>query len=127
MGYTIPSGDYSLPPLQVNVGAELGKSFGAGLAAYGARRDKERKEAKDLLDTQNAMRNTIAINQAELKTKFNANLKKSGVEAGSSLFDQYQEVVKRKGQEAMEAQMNMNLYAYADFSGLFVTEDNQII
>ena len=108
MGYTIPSGDYSLPPLQVNVGAELGKSFGAGLAAYGARRDKERKEAKDILDTQNAMRNTIAINQAELKTKFNANLKKSGVEAGSSLFDQYQEVVKRKGQEAMEAQMNMN-------------------
>ena len=108
MGYTIPSGDYSLPPLQVNVGAELGKSFGAGLAAYGARRDKERKEAKDLLDTQNAMRNTIAINQAELKTKFNANLKKSGVEAGSSLFDQYQEVIKRKGQEAMEAQMNMN-------------------
>jgi hypothetical protein len=108
MGYTIPSGDYSLPPLQVNVGAELGKSFGAGLAAYGARRDKERKEAKDLLDTQNAMRNTIAINQAELKTKFNANLKKSGVEVGSSLFDQYQEVIKRKGQEAMEAQMNMN-------------------
>ena len=108
MGYTIPSGDYSLPPLQVNVGAELGKSFGAGLAAYGARRDKERKEAKDLLDTQNAMRNTIAINQAELKTKFNASLKKSGIEAGSSLFDQYQEVIKRKGQEAMEAQMNMN-------------------
>ena len=108
MGYTIPSGDYSLPPLQVNVGAELGKSFGAGLAAYGARRDKERKEAKDLLDTQNAMRNTIAINQAELKTKFNANLKKAGIEAGSSLFDQYQEVIKRKGQEAMEAQMNMN-------------------
>jgi hypothetical protein len=108
MGYTIPSGDYSLPPLQVNVGAELGKSFGSALAAYGARRDKERKEAKDLLDTQNAMRNTIAINQAELKTKFNANLKKSGVEVGSSLFDQYQEVIKRKGQEAMEAQMNMN-------------------
>ena len=44
----------------------------------------------------------------KFKTKFNANLKKSGVEAGSSLFDQYQEVIKRKGQEAMEAQMNMN-------------------
>jgi len=108
MGYSIPSGDYSLPPLQVNVGAEIGKSIGAGLAAYGARRDKERKEAKDLLDTQNAMRNTIAINQAELKTTFNASLKKSGIEAGSGLFDQYQEVIKRKGQEAMEAQMNMN-------------------
>jgi len=108
MGYTIPSGDYSLPPLQVNVGAELGKSFGSALAAYGARRDKERKEAKELLDTQNAMRNTIAIQQAELKTAFDASLKKSGIEEGSSLFDQYQEVIKQKGQQAMEAQMNMN-------------------
>ena len=108
MGYTIPSGDYSLPPLQVNVGAELGKTFGSALAAYGARRDKERKEAKELLETQNAMRNTIAIQQAELKTAFNASLKASGIEAGSSLFDQYQEVIKQKGQQAMEAQMNMN-------------------
>lgn len=108
MGYTIPSGDYSLPPLQVNVGAELGKTFGSALAAYGARRDKERKEAKDLLATQDAMRNTIAIGQAELKTAFNASLKTSGIEAGSSLFDQYQDVIKQKGQQAMEAQMNMN-------------------
>ena len=108
MGYTIPSGDYSLPPLQVNVGAELGKTFGSALAAYGARRDKERKEAKDLLATQDAMRNTIAIKQAELKTAFNASLKASGIEAGSSLFDQYQDVIKQKGQQAMEAQMNMN-------------------
>ena len=108
MGYTIPSGDYSLPPLQVNVGAELGKTFGSALAAYGARRDKERKEAKDLLDSQNALRNTIALRQAELKTEFNASLKASGVQVGSSLFDQYQEVIKQKGQQAMEAQMNMN-------------------
>ena len=108
MGYTIPSGDYSLPPLQVNVGAELGKTFGSALAAYGARRDKERKEAKELLETQNVMRNTIAIKQAELKTAFNTSLKASGIEAGSSLFDQYQEVIKQKGQQAMEAQMNMN-------------------
>lgn len=108
MGYTIPSGDYSLPPLQVNVGAELGKSFGSALAAYGARRDKERKEAKDLLDSQNALRNTIAIRQAELKTAFNASLKTSGVQVGSSLFNQYQEVIKQKGQQAMEAQMNIN-------------------
>ncbi|WP_286931155.1 hypothetical protein [Marinobacter sp.] len=108
MGYTIPSGDYSLPPLQVSVGAELGKSFGSALAAYGARRDKERKEAQELLDTQNALRNTIAIKQAELKTAFDASLKLAGVEKGSSLFDQYQEVIKQKGQQAMEAQMNMN-------------------
>lgn len=108
MGYTIPSGDYSLPPLQVNVGAELGKTIGGALQAYGVRRDKQRKEAKELLETQNAMRNTIAIKQAELKTEFNASLKASGIEKGSSLFNQYQEVIKQKGQQAMEAQMNMN-------------------
>ncbi|MAB53468.1 MAG: hypothetical protein CMG80_17255 [Marinobacter sp.] len=61
-----------------------------------------------MLDTQNALRNTIAIKQAELKTAFDASLKLAGVEKGSSLFDQYQEVIKQKGQQAMEAQMNMN-------------------
>jgi hypothetical protein len=54
------------------------------------------------------MRNTIAIQQAELKTAFNTSLKTSGIEEGSSLFNQYQEVIKQKGQEAMQAQMNMN-------------------
>ena len=46
MGYSIPSGDYSLPPLQVNFGAELGKSFGAGLANLGAIKRKEQAESR---------------------------------------------------------------------------------
>ena len=53
MGYSIPSGDYSLPPLQVNVGAELGKSFGAGLANLGAIKRKEQADAKKEKATQN--------------------------------------------------------------------------
>ena len=27
MGYSIPPGDYSLPPMQINVAAELGKTL----------------------------------------------------------------------------------------------------
>ena len=106
MGYTIPSGDYSLPPLQVNVGAELGKSFGAGLAAYGARRDKERKEAAQLLKDQDATKNTIAIAQAEAMRKFGSDLKAKGVP--KILMEQYLARASQKGKLAMQAQLDMN-------------------
>jgi len=105
MGYTIPSGDYSLPPLQVNVGAELGRSFGAGLAAYGARRDKERKEAAQLLKDQDATKNTIAINQAEALRKFGSDLQAKGVP--QILIEQYQARAAQKGKDAMQAQLDM--------------------
>ena len=106
MGYTIPSGDYSLPPLQVNVGAELGRSFGAGLAAYGARRDKERKEAAQLLKDQDATKNTIAIAQAEALRKFGSDLQAKGVP--QILIEQYQARARDKGRDAMQAQLDMN-------------------
>jgi hypothetical protein len=105
MGYTIPSGDYSLPPLQVNVGAELGKSFGAGLAAYGARKDKERKEAAQLLKDQDATKNTIAINQAEALRKFGSDLQAKGVP--QILIEQYQARATQMGRAAMQAQLDM--------------------
>ncbi len=106
MGYTIPSGDYSLPPLQVNVGAELGKSFGAGLAAYGARRDKERKEAAQLLKDQDATKNTIAIAQAEALREFGSDLRAKGVP--QTLIEQYQARASQKGKLAMQAQLDMS-------------------
>jgi len=106
MGYTIPSGDYSLPPLQVNVGAELGKSFGSALAAYGARKDKERKEAAQLLKDQDATKNTIAIAQAEALRKFGADLQAKGVP--QILIEQYQARASNKGKLAMQAQLDMN-------------------
>jgi len=105
MGYTIPSGDYSLPPLQVNVGAELGKSFGSALAAYGARKDKERKEAAQLLKDQDATKNTIAINQAEALRKFGSDLQAKGVP--QILIEQYQARATRMGRAAMQAQLDM--------------------
>ena len=105
MGYTIPSGDYSLPPLQVNVGAELGKSFGSALAAYGARRDKQRKEAAQLLKDQNATKNVIAIEQAEALRKFGSDLQEKGVP--QILIEQYQARASQKGNAAMQAQLDM--------------------
>ena len=105
MGYTIPSGDYSLPPLQVNVGAELGKSFGSALAAYGARKDKERKEAAQLLKDQDATKNTIAINQAEALRKFGSDLQAKGVP--QILIEQYQARATQMGRAAMQAQLDM--------------------
>ena len=32
MGYTIPLPDYTLPPMQINVGQEIGKTMSAALA-----------------------------------------------------------------------------------------------
>lgn len=105
MGYTIPSGDYSLPPLQVNVGAELGKSFGSALAAYGARKEKQRKEAAQLIKDQNATKNAIAIAQAEALRKFGSDLQKKGVP--QILIEQYQARASQKGNAAMQAQLDM--------------------
>jgi hypothetical protein len=105
MGYTIPSGDYSLPPLQVNVGAELGKSFGSALANMGARKEQKRKEAAQLLKDQNATKNTIAITQAEAQRKFGSDLQKKGV--SQILIQQYSDRIKQKGDAAMKAQLDM--------------------
>ena len=46
MGYTIPPPDYTLPPMQINVGQEIGKTFGAALAQYGRMKRQERKDAE---------------------------------------------------------------------------------
>jgi ribosomal protein S8 len=111
MGYSIPPGDYSLPPLQVNVGAELGKSFAAGLAAIGARKQKERDDAKKLKATQNAFKNTLVLNATKLKTDFIKSAADQGyvddVNAGGQLIDQWKEQIKIKSLAAIDARMKM--------------------
>ena len=111
MGYSIPSGDYSLPPLQVNVGAEIGRSIGAGLAAAGARRQKERDDAKRLKATQNAFKNTLVLNSTKLKTDFINNAADQGyvddVNQGDQLIDQWKEQIKIKSLAAIDARMKM--------------------
>ena len=111
MGYSIPSGDYSLPPLQVNVGAEIGKSIGAGLAAAGARRQKERADAKREKATQNAFKNNLIINATKAQDAFMSNLTEQGyiddTEDNGQLIDQWRMEIKNKGVSAIEARMKM--------------------
>jgi len=111
MGYSIPSGDYSLPPLQVNVGAEIGKSFGNALAAVGARRQKERDDAKKLKATQNAFKNTLVLNATKLKTDFIKSAADQGyvddVNVEGQLIDQWKEQIKIKSLAAIDARMKM--------------------
>ena len=79
MGYSIPPGDYSLPPsIQMSVGADIGKSVAAGITAYGNRRRAERAEAKRLQATQNAFKNELVLRQNELKTKYFDSIEKAG-------------------------------------------------
>lgn len=111
MGYSIPPGDYSLPPLQVNVGAEIGRSIGAGLAAAGARRQKERADAKREKATQNAFKNNLIINATKAQDAFMSNLTEQGyiddTEDDGQLIDQWKMEIKNKGVSAIEARMKM--------------------
>jgi len=110
MGYSIPGADYTLPPMQINIGAEIGKSFSAALIRLGEIRRQERKEAKELLATQNAFKNQLLIQQNELKTGFFSTLNEAGVTSDgnqSELFDQFQAIVNDKAKSALDARVQM--------------------
>jgi len=110
MGYSIPGADYTLPPMQINIGAEVGKSFSAALIRLGEIRRQERKEAKELLATQNAFKNQLLIQQNELKTGFFSTLNEAGVTADgnqSELFNQFQVIVNDKAKSALDARVQM--------------------
>ena len=66
MGYSIPPGDYSLPPMQVNVAADLGKSLAAQITAIGNIRRQQRAEAKRLQATQNAFKNNLILKMSSI-------------------------------------------------------------
>ena len=111
MGYSIPPGDYSLPPMQINVGAEIGRSIGAGLAKLGDIKRKEKADAKREKATQNAFKNTLVLNATKAQDAFISNLTKEGyiddAEDGSQLIDQWKLEIKNKGKAAIEARMKM--------------------
>ncbi len=110
MGYSIPGPDFTLPPMQVNVGAEIGKSIGNALVVYGERKRQERKDAKKLKDTQSAFKNQLLIRQNEQKTEFLQSVEKAGyldTEKPDELFDQFKGVINTKAQAALEARMAM--------------------
>jgi len=111
MGYSIPPGDYSRPPMQINVAAELGRSLGAGLASMRNRKEKEKADAKREKATQNAFKNNLLINATKAQDTFIANLNKEGYiddpEDDGQLIDQWKMEIKNKGIAAIEARMKM--------------------
>jgi len=111
MGYTIPPPDYTLPPMQINVGQEIGKTMGAALAEYGRRKRQERKDAEKLKQTQNAFKNQLLLQQNELKTGFFKNLETAGYSddptKSNELFDQFSKEIDIRAKAALEARMAM--------------------
>ena len=111
MGYTIPPPDYTLPPMQINVGQEIGKTMGAALAQYGRMKQQERKDAEKLKQTQNAFKNQLLIQQNELKTGFFKNLETAGYiddpTKSNELFDQFSQEIDIRAKAALKARMAM--------------------
>jgi hypothetical protein len=118
MGYSIPPGDYSLPPMQVNVAADLGKSLAAQITAIGNIRRQQRAEAKRLQATQNAFKNNLILQQNELKTGYFGSLEKAGItndpDKENELFDQFQQEVDTRARAALDARMKMQFDADLD-------------
>ena len=111
MGYSIPPGDYSLPPMQVNVARDLGKSLAAQITAIGNIRRQQRAEAKRLQATQNAFKNGLILQQNELKTGYFTSLEEAGItndpNKENELFDQFQQEVDTRARAALDARMKM--------------------
>lgn len=118
MGYSIPPGDYSLPPMQVNVAAELGKTLAAQITAFGNIRRQQRAEAKRLQATQNQFKNGLILRQNELKTGYFTSLEKAGItddpDKENELFDQFQQEVDTRARAALDARMKMQFDADID-------------
>jgi hypothetical protein len=111
MGYRIPPPDFVLPPMQINVAAEMGKTFAAGIDKIAALRREEKQKAQKLENTQNAFKNSLILQQNELKDGYFKSLDKAGInddpEKENELFDQFQKEVDTKAKAALDARMRM--------------------
>jgi len=111
MGYRIPPPDFTLPPMQVNVAAEMGKTFAAGIDKIAALQRQEKEKAKKLQDTQNAFKNQLILQQNELKNSYFKSLEKAGInddpEKENELFDQFKLEVDTRAKSALDARMKM--------------------
>ncbi len=111
MGYRIPPPDFTLPPMQVNVAAEMGKTFAAGIDKIAALQREEKQKAKKLENTQNAFKNGLILQQNELKNSYFKSLEAAGInddpEKENELFDQFQQEVDTRAKAALDARMRM--------------------
>lgn len=126
MGYKIPPPDFTIPPVDYNIGEELGKSFGnmflrigEAIRAEGVKADKIKKET-------NKARNTILLNQKKEKTSFNKKLQEKGIvddkNKSDDLFDQFGKEVEFLGEQALEAKLIADFSEFDDDDTTAVTD-----
>ena len=111
MGYRIPPPDFVLPPMQINVAAEMGKTFAAGIDKIAAYNREQKEKAKKLQDTQNAFKNQLILQQNELKNSYFKSLEAAGInddpKKENELFDQFKLEVDTRAKAALNARMKM--------------------
>ena len=109
MGYKIPPPDFTVPPINYNIAADIGKAFADGITRYGDAIRAEKAKADKIKKERNKATNTILLNQKKLKTSFNKNLQDKGIvdDANKSddLFDQFGKQVEFLGEQALESKL----------------------
>ena len=106
MGYRIPRNDYTRPPANFNLGADIGKAIASGIAQYGVYRREQQKQAEQLAQKEIEFKNALLINQAKTMGVFD---KQSEEALGSKneMFKQFQGIVRDKARAAMDASVAM--------------------
>jgi len=106
MGYKIPRPDYTRPPDDFNVAADIGKAIASGISQYGIYRRQQQVEAQKLAQAEMEFKNTLFINQAKTLATFDKTAAKNfGQE--SEMFKQFQGIVREKAKNAMAASVAM--------------------
>lgn len=106
MGYKIPRPDYTRPPANFNVAADIGRSIASGIAQYSVYRRQQQAEAQKLAQAELEFKNTLLINQAKTLGTFDKQAaEKFGQE--TEMFKQFQGIVRDKAKNAMAASVAM--------------------
>lgn len=126
MGYKIPPPDFTIPPVNYNIAADIGKAFAAGITRYGDSIRAEKAKAEKIKKETSKARNTILLNQKKEKTSFNKKLQEKGIiddtNKSDDLFDQFGKEVDFLGEQALEAKLIADFSEFDDDDTTSVTD-----
>ena len=126
MGYKIPPPDFTIPPVNYNIAADIGKAFAAGITRYGDAIRAEKAKAEKIKKETSKARNTILLNQKKEKTSFNKKLQEKGIiddtNKSDDLFDQFGKEVDFLGEQALEAKLIADFSEFDDDDTTSVTD-----
>ena len=126
MGYKIPPPDFTIPPVNYNIAADIGKAFAAGITRYGDAIRAEKAKAEKIKKENSKARNTILLNQKNQKTSFNKKLQEIGISDDTNksddLFDQFGKEVNSLGEQALEAKLIADFSEFDDDDTTSVTD-----